>query len=818
MSPCGAGGSAMSSIQGAPLGSAHSAMAISAADNRRERGAPSTQPSSSSSGGPRAPLGPTLALTMALAVGVFVVVVGLVLIPTSPKPLAPPLAPEEQTQESALYALLFFLILPVALIAVPRLADAIAVTPNGGALSVLSAVLVAALAAAILVLRALPDGGTVIEGVAVIGAWTIGALAILARARQPRAWPRLQSAAELAPYAWAVAGALVFGTLFEFTSVDSISVVPVALGALAGSAVLVLNARGGTGLPRVPRPWGFAIDALLIVLCLLAVPDLAIFTPGGSLGSLTVPIVQFHQDFFLGPVNEILHGSAVLVDTASQYGVGSLYFLAGWFQLAPIGYGTLGFLDGALFALFFAAGYGVLRLAGTSRLLAGSAIALAIVVLIYNLALSVGSLPQHGPLRFGLPMVVIVAATIGSRWPRHAQVALTAQLLAVALSSLWALEAFAYTSATFAAIACFRAWALPEPGRLASLARVAVLAVGACVGAHVVLAVVTLAASGHLPDWGEYLAYLNEFLFGQIGDLTYDFSPWSAGLPVGAAYAASAAAFVLVVGRRRDLVDTQRTALVAICGTTAYGIGVYTYFVNRSADHILPYVSLPVVMIGALWLSLLLRGALIESRTPRLGGLAFALAVSVLVFSVSWSSIGPRFPRTALAHVVPGGESLRAALHRLWNEPPFHSAAAEGVRLVDRYMPGQDRVPIVASPDLETEILLRSGRANGLGLSYPTEDSFVPSQNLPRVRQAVDELRPGDRLIMQTTALKVLSAYRAQPSRNPLSEGIEPGVFAPGTFAPLQEWALKRIGERFGIRVIRRDDQGLVVVALKPRR
>ncbi len=89
-----------------------------------------------------------------------------------------------------------------------------------------------------------------------------------------------------------------------------------------------------------------AIDALIIAVCLLAIPDLVIFGPDTPFGAFTNPVIQFHHNFFLGPVNEVLHGGAVLVDTASQYGVGSLYFLAGWFELAPIGYGTFGFLDG----------------------------------------------------------------------------------------------------------------------------------------------------------------------------------------------------------------------------------------------------------------------------------------------------------------------------------------------------------------------------------------------------------------------------------------------------------------------------------------
>ena len=308
----------------------------------------------------------------------------------------------------------------------------------------------------------------------------------------------------------------------------------------------------------MPRRWGVAIDALVIVLCLLAMPDLVIFGTDSPFGAFTNRVIQFHHDFFLGPVNEVLHGGAVLVDTASQYGVGSLYFLAGWFELAPIGYGTFGFLDGALFALFFAAGYCVLRIAGTSRLLAGGGLALGVIVLIYNLEFSVGSLPQHGPLRFGLPMVVILAAAAEDRWPERARVALAAQLFVVALSSVWALEAFAYTAATFAAIACFRAWALPGPGRLRSLLRTGAVDRGRLRGSPTFSwPLATLAAAGQLPDWGQYLAYLNEFLFGEVGDITYDFSHWSAGLPVGAAYLASAAAIVLLARRRRDLVARE---------------------------------------------------------------------------------------------------------------------------------------------------------------------------------------------------------------------------------------------------------------------
>src|SRR5205807_7360900 len=121
--------------------------------------------------------------------------------------------------------------------------------------------------------------------------------------------------------------------------------------------------------------------------------------------------------------------------------------------------------------------------------------------------------------------------------------------------------------------------------------------------------------------------------------------------------------------------------LTAICGSTAYGIVLFSYFVDRSAPHILPYVSLPLLMAATLWLSLLTRGALTPSRFARMAGLGFALTVSVLVVSVAWSSIAGRFPRTALAQLPPGGTSIRTSLHRLWHPLPLDDRSPSGEAL-----------------------------------------------------------------------------------------------------------------------------------------
>lgn len=791
-------------------------MAVSA-DTRAGHGASSERPKLPPSASVRAPLGPTTALTVTLAVACFTIVMALVELLDHPRPAPSVLLRlgQKQNAETALYLTAFAMIVPIALILVPRLADAVSTTPNGEALSALAALLVASFAASILLARLLFHG-SVASALGVVTLWSVATIGVLTRARQPRPWDPLRRIARLTPVLWALAGALVLGSLLAFSFLSSISLLPLAVGAVATAALVLVYARRGAPRPRVSRRLGAPVDGAIIGAILLAVPNLEVFkvakTASPFLKTFQISVVQFHQDFVLGPVNQVIHGGAMLIDTASQYGVGSIYFLAGWFKIAPIGYGTLGLLDGILFALLFVAAYCLLRLAQASRTLAGLSLAVGVVVLIYNLVYSVGSLPaQHGPLRFGLPMIVVLAATLEARWPRHGRAARAAALLVVGVSSIWALEACAYTLVTYAAIACLQAWTGAGGRRRAWLVRQAALALGACIVTHVCFVAATLAFTGRLPDYGQYLAFLNAFMFGTVGNITFDFSRWSPALAVGVAYATSAVAFVLLVRRRRDIVERERPALIALCGTTAYGIILFSYFVDRSADHILPYVSLPALLAGALWLSLLLRGALSASHRMRLGGLAFALSLSVLLTSVAWSSVGDRFSRSALGHLLAGGETLGADLRHMWRLPALDPRTPLGEQLVGRFMPHRQRVLSLVSPDLETEIFIRTGHTNALPLTYPTEDSFVSSQYLPGLRRAVDHLRPGDRLFTQVDGLDVFAALQAQPSRDPISHPVA------SQLAPLQQWVLQRIGARFDLKVIRRDDQAFVVATLAPR-
>jgi hypothetical protein len=173
------------------------------------------------------------------------------------------------------------------------------------------------------------------------GAWLLAAALALRRAVAPRPW-RALSRPRGGEVVWGLTLVLCLVLLLCLTDLHSISLTAAALGAIA--VVIALRASERLRLPVLSRPWRIATDAGVLLLVALAVPDLFMIDLEGASGNLQVSlhngIIQFHQNFLLGPANEVIHGRAMLVDTSSQYGVGSIYLLAGWFKLAPIGYGT----------------------------------------------------------------------------------------------------------------------------------------------------------------------------------------------------------------------------------------------------------------------------------------------------------------------------------------------------------------------------------------------------------------------------------------------------------------------------------------------
>jgi hypothetical protein len=271
----------------------------------------------------------------------------------------------------------------------------------------------------------------------------------------------------------------------------------------------------------------------------------------------------------------------------------------------------------------------------------------------------------------------------------------------------------------------------------------------------------------------------------------------------------SAAALVLLMLRRPELARTEPRRLVALAGCTAYAIATLSYTDNRSSTYLLLYVALPLLMAGTLWLAFLLDPRTGLSFGLRRGGLTAALSVVVLLWAGAWPSIATNFSRTALAHAHPGG-GLGAALSRLWHPPPIDPRAPVGIRLLDRYAPGQRSLILLPTrPDLGTEILIRSHRANLLPIGDPKADGLVASVWLPRVRAALARIGPGQRILIDREALKVIADLR-NPAVDPLAAPIDGGGVEV-------EWILRALDRRFVIHPLVRSPDGLIVARLDRR-
>lgn len=754
--------------------------------------------------------GPTLAFTVSLALAAVALLTCAVTLIVDPQPIPGLDATQRQDAESGLYLVALMVVVPLSVLVGPRLAAAVTRGPNRTGLSALAAVSTAALAAVLLIARAIDELAGAGDVVLLAGTllWIVAALAGFARARADHEWSRLLAAAQRVRPLWLAAAVLVAATPLVVTHAASVDVPVLAIGAVATGLSLRRS------VPALSGWAGRAVDLAMLALLLVVIPDLVVIRPEdpnlSSLDRYLASIMQFHHNFLVGPANQVLGGDTLLRDTASQYGVGSIYLLTGWFELMTVSYGSFALLDGLLTAVLFAAAYGVLRAAGCSRVVAGSTMAVAVAALVFNRIYAVGMLPQEGPFRFGLPMGVIVTAVGAVRWPSRVRLARGAGLFVIGVSAIWALEAFAATVVVFGALAGVEAYLRPAGARTRVLVTRAVQVALATLVAHLLFAAATLAGTGHLPDWSQYFAFLHEFLFGGLGDLTYDFSRWSPGLALGAAYLGSTVALLLVLMLRPALAAERRVAFTALAGVTAYGLVQFWYLVDRSADHVVVYVALPAAMAAALWLSVVLALEGPGSRDVRLAAVAIAGMLGALVLSVSWSSIDRPLSRSAASQLLPGGDSPRAAVARLRAFPAIDPRAPEAERLLDTTMPGERRSVVIVQPDLAVEVLIRRQRANALPISSAREDDFTFDERVPGIRRSVRRLEGGRRMLIDAGALATLRAIRRDPRSRVLTTG-------DGNVAAVQAQALRSIDRRFRLRLVRRGSGGLAVLELRRR-
>lgn len=558
-------------------------------------------------------------------------------------------------------------------------------------------------------------------------------------------------------------------------------------GASAALALAVL----GTVLIATVEPKGsrirVALDATVVILIVLVVAQFPALQ--------SVQMLQLHENFFLGPVNDISHGRAMLDGAWSQYGVAVFYVLKLWFWFVPLGYGGLSLLLVVATVGYFLVFYSLLRLGGASVPLAAVAVAVSVCGQILGSSTAYVGFPSIGPLRFGLPLAVIGLAVIAARRPAPARWLEWLQLLVVAVSAVWSFETFVYCAATFLGIHLISAIAR-GPGWLRIFLRDVIRMVASACVAVIALSALTAVASGNI-DWGPYFDFL--LLYSVDGYSTIPMQWFSPGGAAAVVVFASAVSLLWFAALRPRAI--KGPTLVAVAGFTGAAAAEFTYYLGRSDLNNLPNVIPPIIAIAALWIVVLMDGERRRTTTALVATSAILLAGGAVV-TQAWPTARLRWADTAFALITPGGSgSLRNGVTRYLRAPVLNPLAPEGVSMLNRNFAQGEPAPVILEPDLTTEVLVRSGRRNSLAMGHPLEDDAVKSL-WPRAVASARALRAGDLVLVGRPECTVT------------------GSQAPGciTFANIQRAVLEVLKRRFDFQTVDSSPNGLRVVRLKPKR
>jgi hypothetical protein len=524
-----------------------------------------------------------------------------------------------------------------------------------------------------------------------------------------------------------------------------------------GVAVVIASAAAAWVLRRPALKGGRWIEASLLALVLLLILDVEFHRDVSLL---------HHQSFYLGPISDLRHGHALLVDNVSQYGVGALYAIAAWFVFVPFGFGTFSILTTLLATGLALIQYFIVRIATGSRSLAFAVIGVITVVTLFGQLSDYSKYPSTGAARFGLPYLLVLVHLLGTgaRGGR-ARATWLLELSILGLAAIWSVETFVYTVTAFGALLAADAVVASGPW-LRTLMRRVVQAAGVVVATEIAFTLITRVAAGQWPDWGTYLSLVRRYGAEGFGSLLV--RPWSAGIAVAAAFALSVIALLVVAIRARPIAVRNRLAFSGAAGLTAFGVVSYTYFLGRSHPNNVFHVAPSMITMLALWLHIVLREATTAGR-PRVAAAAVwatAMGASLAVLPCL-PALQEKAQRSALASIVRTvdghGDSLPDDLQTLWTNPPvspnpmFPPREPAAQAFLERVgQPGR-RVIILLHPDLVPGLLVQTGRANGIPLTTPAEADLSPEAH-SEVQEAIAKLRPGAFLIV--TARPPASAPR----------------------------------------------------------
>jgi hypothetical protein len=445
-----------------------------------------------------------------------------------------------------------------------------------------------------------------------------------------------------------------------------------------------------------------------------------------------------HQNFYLGPANQILHGRTVGVDLHNQYGVLVHYFLAacaglGLMELSHAGFSRFNHL---LLAMMILAVFALLRRMLKTPLTPFAGLALLVLVYL-GMHRPVAALPSLGPLRFGPAVLLLIAAYFRNRGGKRA-VRLGLECLALALAALWSLETMIYALSAYLFLLVLESWCEAGgaeaffTGLKSRLFRAAATLAAAGCGLYLF----TRFRSGSLPRRDIYLDYVTYYAVTGFAALPIAFFGNWLLLVLVCFFALVALAVGLMQGQKPGN-DARVAAAMAVLGAVEF-----SYFLHRSHPDALVALAPPVVVAGFYWLDqALLKAAADRHKLFWTSAFFAGLLTAASVMQACW----PQFKRHLRAEPAAG-------LWGQWRGVTVFSAGDEkwmdrAADMLRRNFSGTDRVAALMPWKYDVSVMLRSGKSHLYPVGNFLQEDTVPAQRA-RIIAMHGLLKDGERVFV----------------------------------------------------------------------
>jgi hypothetical protein len=482
-------------------------------------------------------------------------------------------------------------------------------------------------------------------------------------------------------------------------------------------------------------------------------------------------IDRHHYNFFLAPVNDILHGSILFVNSTSQYGIGVVYFLATIFRLfhLPVDYYEFSLIIDVLFILEYATVFLILH-KGTKSLLLSLA---GIGAILYFNFLSVFwpsmlRIPAQTPLRYGLTYVLILVALFGAS--RSKGIWLGIEYLLIGVCAVWSLETFIYSILSLDAFhfVVDILYADQPRGGIKLFAKRLAYQSGVVLLSWGVLICLSRLLSNHFPNPSYYLQFFTSYTEGDFYSHPINFRSFWTGVAVGV-YLVSI--FLVLFSRLKGKNYLSREMASLMTAMSVAGLLQYSYYFVYDIDYHLALLCVPLIFVLILWAAIVLHDSPWKKVPLYLKfSLSAALVISVWFCMQSTnmrfhSIIKNSFFYGILSEVKNGN---RIDFPNLASSHPSDKAVSALVALIQKYTPDETRIAIFAQAEDQTEALLITGKTDLAGMSDPEMSTISPAYRahvLDQTKTLAGDPRyifydatSGALIDMQENAFKIMTA------------------------------------------------------------